>query len=689
MRKSNYQKQKILIVDDSELNRSILADILQDEYEIFEAADGVEAIAVIQNHLLELSAVLLDIVMPRMNGFDVLSVMNQRHWIEDLPVIIISAESGSGQIERAYNMGATDFIMRPFDAVLVHRRVVNTILLYTKQKKLMGLVVEQVDEKERRSNMMVDILSHIVEFRNGESGQHIIHIRTFTDIMLRQLQKITDKYKLTQAEISLICLASSLHDIGKIAIDEKILNKPGRLTKEEFEVMKTHSLIGSQMLENLPAYQDERLVRIAWEICRWHHERYDGRGYPDGLKGDEIPISAQIVALADVYDALISDRCYKKAYPHDVAINMILGGECGVFNPILKDCLKQVEGILGAEFSRVQQNENKIARNDLIRELLHGDKLIASERSIQLLDQERMKYNIFSTMTKEIQFEYTIKHNLLTVSSWGADSLGIEETINDPLSNEKIANLIKDNRFDDIRAAMLAATPESPTVSFECKLIVHGQPRWYQVVALCLWSEGDSPELTGFLGRAFDINESRLKREELEHQATHDTLTGLLNSTSAKEHISKLLKENPENKYVMAFFDLDTFKTINDTYGHLFGDRILKQVALSLKKSAGRNSVAARMGGDEFLVLLENPENKEEMIERIFNSVKGCYDGIQVSISMGIAETSAACCDYRSLFHAADEASYFAKRLGKNRYSFYNESMQGTLVSRFPNENDM
>lgn len=214
MRKSNYQKQKILIVDDSELNRSILADILQDEYEIFEAADGVEAISVIQNHFLELSAVLLDIVMPRMNGFDVISVMNQRHWIEDLPVIIISAESGSGQIERAYNMGATDFIMRPFDAVLVHRRVVNTILLYTKQKKLMGLVVEQVDEKERRSNMMVDILSHIVEFRNGESGQHIIHIRTFTDIMLRQLQKITDKYGLTQADISLICLASSLHDIG-------------------------------------------------------------------------------------------------------------------------------------------------------------------------------------------------------------------------------------------------------------------------------------------------------------------------------------------------------------------------------------------------------------------------------------------------------------------------------------------
>lgn len=208
------------------------------------------------------------------------------------------------------------------------------------------------------------------------------------------------------------------------------------------------------------------------------------------------------------------------------------------------------------------------------------------------------------------------------------------------------------------------------------------------MVALCLWADDNPSERTGFIGKAFDINESRLKREELEHQATHDTLTGLLNSTSAKEHISKLLKENPESKYVMAFFDLDTFKSINDTYGHMFGDRILRQAADSLKESAGKNAVVARMGGDEFMVLLENPEDKVNAIERIFNSVKDCYDGIRVNISMGIAETSADCHDYRSLFHAADEALYFAKRLGKNRYSFYNDSMQGTLVSMFRDEKD-
>lgn len=270
----------------------------------------------------------------------------------------------------------------------------------------------------------------------------------------------------------------------------------------------------------------------------------------------------------------------------------------------------------------------------------------------------------------------------------GADSLGLEETVTDPLNNQSVLNMIECNRFDDIQAAMLATTPESPTVSFECQLSIKGQPRWYQVVALCLWSDGDSSERTGFIGKAFDINESRLKREELEHQATHDTLTGLLNSTSAKEQISRLLKANPEKKYVMAIFDLDTFKSINDTYGHLFGDRILKQTADSLQKCADKNSICARMGGDEFLVLLENPEDKEKTIESIFNSVKGCYDGVQVCISMGIAESSAVCRDYYSLFHAADEALYFAKRLGKNRYSFYNDSMQGTLTSMFPNGNN-
>jgi len=386
------QKQTILIVDDSEMNRSILSDMLEDEYEILEAEDGAAAIAILQEHTPDISLVLLDVVMPQVDGFEVLAVMNQNRWIENIPVIMISAESGSTQVARAYGLGVTDFIARPFDTLIVRRRVDNTILLYAKQKMLLGLLEEQINEKERVSGMMVDILSHIVEFRNGESGRHILHVRTLTEVLLRQLLRKTDRYPLSEKEVSLICTASALHDIGKIAIREDILNKPGKLTPEEFEIMKTHSTVGAGMLEALPAYEDEPLVKTAYEICRWHHERYDGRGYPDGLKGDEIPISAQIVALADVYDALTSDRCYKKAFPHETAIQMILDGQCGTFNPLLLDCLREVApSLAGSLVTPAQAYRPKLRRSSL--EVFRPENDTASERSLRLLDLERMKYS--------------------------------------------------------------------------------------------------------------------------------------------------------------------------------------------------------------------------------------------------------------------------------------------------------
>ena len=318
------ERQKILIVDDSEMNRAILSDMLDGEYDILEAENGKEGVAMLQQHSQEISLVLLDIVMPEMDGFGVLSMMNKNHWIEDIPVIMISAERGSSHIERAFELGITDFISRPFDGLIVHRRVVNTILLYAKQKRLTSMVAEQIFEKEHRSSLMIDILSHIVEFRNGESGMHVRHVHTLTETMLQTLVQKTDRYHISPTDISVISTASALHDIGKIAIPEEILNKPGRFTPEEFAVMKTHSTVGADMLEALPYYQDEPLVRAAYQICRWHHERWDGRGYPDGLKGDDIPISAQIVALADVYDALTSVRVYKPAYTHEQAVAMIL-----------------------------------------------------------------------------------------------------------------------------------------------------------------------------------------------------------------------------------------------------------------------------------------------------------------------------------------------------------------------------
>lgn len=342
-------KQRILIVDDSEMNRAILADMLGEGYEILEAENGLEAVAYLKKLTTNIDLLLLDIMMPLMDGFEVLAVMNKYHMISDIPVIMISAESASSYVERAYEMGVTDYISRPFNALVVQKRVENTLMLYAKQKRLVHMVADQIYEKEKNNDMMINILSHMVEFRNGESGLHILHIHTMTEILLRQLCSKTDRYGLTREDIERISTASALHDVGKISVPDSILNKPGRLTDEEFQIMKSHSVIGAQMLSQLPVYKDEPFIQTAYEICRWHHERYDGKGYPDGLKGDEIPISAQIVSLADVYDALTSERCYKKAFSHQKAMEMILNGECGAINPLLLECLEEVQELVREE----------------------------------------------------------------------------------------------------------------------------------------------------------------------------------------------------------------------------------------------------------------------------------------------------------------------------------------------------
>ena len=340
-------KQQILLMDDSEINREILTEILKDDYRILQAENGEEGIRILQEHENDIALVLLDILMPGLNGFDVLNLMNVNHWIEDIPVIIISAENSSDYVRKAYELGASDYVNCPFDSKTVYQRVYNIIKLYAKQKRLLSLVKDQIYENEKNNQMMISILSHIVEFRNGESGKHVLHINILTGLLLDKLTQKSDKYFISGNEQYLITTASALHDIGKIGIDEKILNKPGKLTAEEFEIMKQHTVIGEEMLKNLEFYQDEELVRYAREICRWHHERYDGRGYPDGLVGDEIPIAAQVVSMADVYDALTSERVYKKAFSHEKAMEMILNGECGTFHPLLLECLQEIVGEIG------------------------------------------------------------------------------------------------------------------------------------------------------------------------------------------------------------------------------------------------------------------------------------------------------------------------------------------------------
>lgn len=349
-------KPLVLVVDDSDMNRFLLSQILLDDYNVIEACDGVEATQIIQDHFKELSIVLLDIVMPRMDGFGVLEFMNANDLIQDLPVIMISSMDEDSAIRRCYELGISDYVRRPFSADVVGKRVYNIVRLYQRQRNLQREIREQVEEREKNSRVVTSIISHVVENRNGESGPHVIHVEQITEIILNRLTELTDMYKLSKEDKKQISLASALHDIGKIGIDEKILNKPGKLTEEEYEIMKTHTTIGAIMIHQVKMEEDDTLIQFAYEICRWHHEKWDGRGYPDGLKRNYIPISAQVVSIADVYDALVSERVYKKAYSHEKAIGMIINGECGEFNPLLIQCLKDCS-------DRIQLVESKNSRN--------------------------------------------------------------------------------------------------------------------------------------------------------------------------------------------------------------------------------------------------------------------------------------------------------------------------------------
>ena len=496
------ERQTILIVDDAEMNRMMLSDMLGDQYDYVEAADGREALRILEKNV-SIDLILLDINMPEMNGFEVLEEMNRYHWIEEVPVIMITAEESVESMEHAYSLGVTDYIPRPFNVYIVRRRVENTLNLYVNQKRLMRLVSDQIAEKEENNTLMVSILSNVVEIRNHESGDHIRNIRRITERLLHQLVQKTKAYHLSEEDIALIMTASSLHDIGKITIPEEILNKPGKLTKEEFEIMKTHSTAGAQILEQMKYGQDKPLYRYALEICRWHHERWDGHGYPDGLMGEEIPISAQIVAIADVYDALTSERCYKKAYDHTTAINMILNGECGAFSPLLLECLTetapQIRIVTGVNGDAMPY---RFELNRLSEEILAHADLPKNDRVQNLLATMQERIDFFASTSGGIQFEYDAVSRLADVTNWNEPPQYRHIVKNVTRVND--FRYLSQHDFKRLRDAMDATTKENPEFALSILFPVGNEYHWCDLRVRTLWSDFRPDHYIAAVGQLLD-----------------------------------------------------------------------------------------------------------------------------------------------------------------------------------------
>lgn len=353
------EKATILIADDSQENRELFAAMLCDDYDVVTACNGEEALSVLWQRGGEIKAVLLDVVMPVKDGFEVLASMAQNGLLADIPVLMLLSVGTPSIIRRALESGAHDYLCRPFDGLVVKKRIANAIASKQKGEAVVSDNVAELSySRSKSSDLMVAVLGHVLEVRNGENSLHVLHINLITRILLKHLCEKTDKYKLSPAEINVIATASALHDMGKVYIPEEILNKPARLTKEEFEIMKTHAALGAELMKSMP-FQDEPLLKYAHDIARWHHEKYDGCGYPDNLVGDDIPIWSQVVSLADVYDALTCERVYKKPYPHDVAMAMIYNGECGAFNPLLLECFSECESVIREEIEKFNNHMNE------------------------------------------------------------------------------------------------------------------------------------------------------------------------------------------------------------------------------------------------------------------------------------------------------------------------------------------
>ena len=761
------ERQTVLIVDDSELNRMMLMEILGEQYHYIEAQNGREAVRLMEKKLT-VDLMLLDINMPEMNGFQVLEQMNRFRWIDEIPVIMISTDETNQAIQQAYAMGVTDYIRRPFDTFIVRHRVENTLKLYANQKRLMYLVSDQIREKEENSNLMVGILSHVVEFRNHEGGDHIRNIRSITELLLRRLVEKTKAYHLSEEDIALIKTASALHDIGKITIPEEILNKPGKLTSEEFAVMKTHAAAGAVILEQMTFGQEKPLFRYALEICRWHHERWDGHGYPDGLRGERIPIAAQVVALADVYNALTSERCYKKAFDHDTAIAMILGGECGAFNPLLLECLADVSPRLRiTSHVPLDGDPYRLEVNRLSDELLARADPPRNDRVQRILESLQERIDFFASCSGGIQFEFDALSGLADITNWD-EPPQYRHTVKNAAHPECFCRLSQKD-FHRLQEAMAATTKETPEFSVSLLLPCGTEHHWCDLRVRTLWSDRQPEHYVGAVGQlvdpqlsvkkplllsAADVNtedgtlalaaEMRRLRMvfdvvrlvdpttnsvlELDEQgvlhpngshcaAFWDNGRSCANCISSRalaqkttlnkleftntdmyfviskylclngmpcvlEMLSKLSEgrwidangtrllldhsraENMElfmdpltNTYARRYFesyrshlegmehvaiiDVDSFKQVNDAYGHQTGDTVLRDIVAAIHSCIRSTDTLIRYGGDEFLLLF--PKMDEHIFVRKQNEIREAvrrivipeYPELHLSVSIG------------------------------------------------------
>lgn len=641
------QKDKILIVDDVELNRAILCELFAGDYEILEADNGKTAVDLMEQYHEEIAIVLMDIVMPIMDGLEALEIMNGKGLTEKTPIFLITAESSNDAISKGFRLGVVDVVLKPFNPDNICQRVNNIIELYRYRYKLEKLVQEQMTKIEKQNEQlrnfnvaMIDTLSTIVEFRDCESGQHVQRIRQLTKIMLKELGRQNAEYKMSDKTIEDISMAAALHDIGKIAIPDYILNKPGRLTAEEFAIMKEHTLYGCEILESIDSLkQNKEQYRYHYNICRWHHEKWDGSGYPDGLIGKEIPIYAQIVSLADCYDALTSVRCYKGAFTHEESVQMIEKGECGAFSPDLLQCFLKIE---------------------------------------------REKQKALFAMSGDIIFDYDLEKDLIIFSDEYKNIFGGECVVTNAKEAIYSSMPILQEDLQQLAELTKALTEENSGYVKDVRLInKFGEEKWYRIHINSIWDKENYGVMLSIVGRMVSIDKMKREIGLWKRQAESDALTKLGNRAYGERLLQQMLCEPQKEKAAVMFLDVDNFKMVNDRHGHLFGDEVLCRIANEISKQFRIDDIVCRIGGDEFLIIMRNIKDSRLPLMKADELRAGIEKlgleadvRVPLSISVGVSFYPVDGTDDAVLLYKADKALYEAKKRGKNNCVIYSKELE-------------
>lgn len=689
------ERNVVLIVDDVELNRAILNELFYQEYEILEAENGRQALEYIEQYKGKIATILLDIIMPEVDGFGVLEEMGRQNLLEQIPVFLITSENSDKATIKGFEMGVVDIINKPINPGIVRRRVNNTIELYKHRYQLEDIVKEQMYELEQQASKIktmntsiIDTLSTVIEFRDCESGHHIQRIRSITRILLMEIQKMYPEYGLTPQSIEVISNAAVMHDVGKISIPDYILTKPGKLTKEEFEIMKEHTIRGCEILESIHFLQDDESFQFCYDICRHHHEKWDGRGYPDGLKGNEISIWAQVVSLADVYEALISKRIYKPPYTHQEACAMIKRGECGAFNPAMMECFEKVAPTLEQMFSEVSSEEYSFyyERLNPLTINSHTPNIPPSltDRTLRLLELERDKYRILSDLSDDVMFDYDLETGVVEFSDRFYDMFDLEIKKGERVEKYLNCEIIHPEDWMDLEKKVKQLSEEQPAMKMELRIqLPNKELEWFEIYIHTLWDKECHGKCLHYIGKLMNINALKEETSRWRHKARTDALTGLYNRNAVKEMVSELIDKAKDVSFSLLFIDIDNFKKINDSMGHLFGDKVLRHVAKKIENSLRCTDIVGRIGGDEFIVVLkdlvkkESVEKKAEEVCQIFRGEFKLEDKeYKISGSVGIARYPLDSKDYEELLHKADQALYYAKNRGKDTYYLYVPEME-------------